>query len=135
MLRVMGCLHRSIANPSEAEICFNRSLELGRSQGSRAWELRTAIDLAALWAVQKRTHLADAHQMTKNVLNELEKRLEIIRGVRSHYELAGQAPPDEVTRAVEAVRTFARKLCSSALMQTHKPCACVARQSSIRSAR
>ena len=26
-------------------------------------------------------------------------------------------------------------LCSSALMQTHKPCACVARRSSIRSAR
>jgi hypothetical protein len=37
-----------------------------------------------------------------------EATLEIIRGVRSHYELAGQAPPDDVTKALEAVRTFAR---------------------------
>ena len=36
-----------------------------------------------------------------------EATLEIIRGVGSHYELAGQALPDEVTKAVEAVRTFA----------------------------
>ena len=33
---------------------------------------------------------------------------EIIRGVNSHYELAGQPPPDDVTKAVEAVKTFAR---------------------------
>ena len=37
-----------------------------------------------------------------------EATLEIIRGVRSHYELAGQPPPDNVTRAAEAVKTFAR---------------------------
>jgi len=37
-----------------------------------------------------------------------EATIEIIRGVRSHYELAGQTPPDDVTKAVEAVRTFAR---------------------------
>ncbi len=37
-----------------------------------------------------------------------EATLEIIRGVRSHYELAGQPPPDDVTKAAEAVRTFAR---------------------------
>jgi hypothetical protein len=37
-----------------------------------------------------------------------EATLEIIRGVRSHYELAGQLPPDDVTKAAEAVRTFAR---------------------------
>ena len=37
-----------------------------------------------------------------------EAKTEIIRGVRSHYELAGQPPPDDVTKAAEAVRTFAR---------------------------
>ena len=37
-----------------------------------------------------------------------EATLEIIRGIRSHYESAGQAPPDHVTKAVEAVRSFAR---------------------------
>ncbi len=37
-----------------------------------------------------------------------EATLEIVRGVSSHYELAGQAPPDDVTKAIEAVRTFVR---------------------------
>ena len=38
-----------------------------------------------------------------------EATLEIIRGINSHYESAGQAPPDNVTKAVEAVRSFARR--------------------------
>jgi hypothetical protein len=33
---------------------------------------------------------------------------EIIRGIVSHYEQAGQAPPDQVTRALEAIKSFAR---------------------------
>jgi hypothetical protein len=33
---------------------------------------------------------------------------EIIRGVRSHFDVAGQAPPDYVVKAVEAVSSFAR---------------------------
>jgi hypothetical protein len=37
-----------------------------------------------------------------------EATLEIIRGIRSHYESVGQAPPDQVAKAVEAVRSFAR---------------------------
>src|SRR5712675_182126 len=37
-----------------------------------------------------------------------EATLEIIRGVCSHYESSGQATPDHVVKAVEAVRTFAR---------------------------
>src|SRR3981081_1391832 len=37
-----------------------------------------------------------------------EATLEIIRGIYSHYESAGQATPDYVTKAVEAVKTFAR---------------------------
>jgi hypothetical protein len=37
-----------------------------------------------------------------------EATLEIIRGVDSHYQTAGQAPPDHVVKAVEAVRSFAR---------------------------
>ena len=36
----------------DAEAYFTQSLELSRAQGSRAWELRTATDLAALWAGQ-----------------------------------------------------------------------------------
>ena len=37
-----------------------------------------------------------------------EATLEIIRGIYSHYESAGQATPDYVAKAVEAVKTFAR---------------------------
>jgi len=37
-------------DPREAEICFMESLELSRRQGARAWELRTARDLAKLLA-------------------------------------------------------------------------------------
>jgi hypothetical protein len=40
-----------------------------------------------------------------------EATLEIIRGISSHYESAGQAPPDYVTKAVEAVKSFARGAC------------------------
>lgn len=35
-----------------AEICLNQSLDWSRRQGARSWELRTAVDLAALWADQ-----------------------------------------------------------------------------------
>ena len=47
-----------MAGPSEpvedAEKCFMQSLELSRRQGARAWELRTAVDLATLLADQGR---------------------------------------------------------------------------------
>ena len=38
-----------------------------------------------------------------------EATLEIIRGIGSHYEIAGQASPEHVTKAVEAVKTLARR--------------------------
>src|SRR5260370_40557862 len=38
-----------------------------------------------------------------------EATLEIIRGVCSHYEQAGQATPDYVTKAVEAGTAVARR--------------------------
>jgi predicted ATPase/DNA-binding winged helix-turn-helix (wHTH) protein len=53
-LRVKGSV--LLANPSrrvdEAQMCFIQSLDWSRRQGARSWELRTAIDLAALWAAQ-----------------------------------------------------------------------------------
>ena len=48
------------ASFEDAEACFTQSLELSRAQGSRAWELRTATDLAALWAGQGRANEARA---------------------------------------------------------------------------
>jgi hypothetical protein len=51
-LRVKGTLLRSKPQPmrDDAELCLKQSLELSHRQGSRAWELRTATDLAKLWA-------------------------------------------------------------------------------------
>jgi predicted ATPase/DNA-binding winged helix-turn-helix (wHTH) protein len=54
LLRVKGRVLLSMREPDhrEAEICFKESLELSRRQGARAWELRTASDLAKLLADQ-----------------------------------------------------------------------------------
>ena len=62
LLRVKGALLLSAPEPSgnEAETCFVQSLELSQRQGARAWELRTAVDLATLWTNQKRTESARA---------------------------------------------------------------------------
>ncbi len=50
LLRVKGKLVLATPQPraDEAKTYFMRSLELSHRQGARAWELRTAIDLAAL---------------------------------------------------------------------------------------
>ena len=52
LLRLRGRVLLSMRelDPREAEICFKESLELSRRQGARAWELRTAGDLAKLLA-------------------------------------------------------------------------------------
>jgi tetratricopeptide (TPR) repeat protein len=56
LLRVKGGLLLSMPRPSVegAKRCFMQSLELSRRQGARAWELRTAVDLATLLADQGR---------------------------------------------------------------------------------
>ena len=56
LLRLKGSILLAMPKPrtEDAEEYFTRSLELSRDQGSRAWELRTATDLAALWAGQGR---------------------------------------------------------------------------------
>ena len=47
-----------ISGAAGAETCFQRSLELSRRQDALAWELRAAIDLAALWVSQDRAEAA-----------------------------------------------------------------------------
>ena len=61
-LRVKGCaiLASPESRADDAEACFRQSLELSRRQGAKAWELRTATDLAALWAGQGRADDARA---------------------------------------------------------------------------
>jgi predicted ATPase/DNA-binding winged helix-turn-helix (wHTH) protein len=51
-LRVKGglLLSASPAGHADAELCFGQALEWSRRQGARSWELRTAVDYAALLA-------------------------------------------------------------------------------------
>jgi predicted ATPase/DNA-binding winged helix-turn-helix (wHTH) protein len=60
LLRVKGRVFLSKPQPSidDAEKCYTQSLEWSRRQGARAWELRTATDMAALFADQGRTDSA-----------------------------------------------------------------------------
>ena len=62
LLRVKAGLLLSMPQPSvgDAEMYLMRSLELSRRQAARAWELRAGIDLAALWATQRRPDRAKA---------------------------------------------------------------------------
>jgi hypothetical protein len=52
LLRVRGLLFRSMPQPhvDDAELLLMQSFELSRRYGARPWELRTATDLAALFA-------------------------------------------------------------------------------------
>jgi predicted ATPase/DNA-binding winged helix-turn-helix (wHTH) protein len=62
LLRVKGVILLSMGRPTiDAEMCFVQSLELSRLQGAGGWELRTATDLASLWASQGRS--ADARAL------------------------------------------------------------------------
>ena len=60
LLRVKGDVLLSMPQPSvgDAESYFMQSLELSRRQGARAWELRSATDLAELMCSQGRTERA-----------------------------------------------------------------------------
>jgi predicted ATPase len=43
---------------AEAEACFQKSLEVARSQSARSWELRGAMSLGKLWHKQGRSEEA-----------------------------------------------------------------------------
>ena len=59
-LRVKGVVLLSMpqCQVGDVESCFMQSLDWSRRQGARSWELRTAIDLTALWAAQGQRHRA-----------------------------------------------------------------------------
>jgi class 3 adenylate cyclase/predicted ATPase len=52
---------------ARAEQCFERSLEVARRQSARAWELRTATDLAKLWHEQGKRD--DARELLAPIYN------------------------------------------------------------------
>jgi predicted ATPase/DNA-binding winged helix-turn-helix (wHTH) protein len=76
LLRVKGRVLLSMREPDhrEAEICFKESLELSRHQGARAWELRTARDLAKLLTDQGQTE--DGRTLLRSVYAEFSEGFE-----------------------------------------------------------
>jgi predicted ATPase len=70
VLRQKGSVLLTMPKPGikDAEMCFRQSLELSRAHGSRAWELRTATDLASLWAGQGRAD--DARALLRPVFDQ-----------------------------------------------------------------
>ena len=76
LLRVKGNVLLSMPRPmpADAEAHFVRSLEWSRRHASRAWELRTAVDLAALWAAQGRAH--DARALLRPVFEAFAEGLD-----------------------------------------------------------
>lgn len=74
LLRLKGTLVLAALQPratEEAELCLRRSLELGGRQGTRAGELRTAVDLASLLAAGGRR--TDARAVLRPISSDLGK--------------------------------------------------------------
>src|SRR5262249_21768991 len=63
LLRAKGRLLLSTPHSEGAEACFRMSIDLSRSQGALAWELRTATEWAALLAARGRP--ADARALLR----------------------------------------------------------------------
>lgn len=76
LLRVKGSVLLAMPqrNTDDAEACFMQSLQWSRRQGARAWELRTAIDLAGLLARQGRP--APARALLQPVLAQFTEGLD-----------------------------------------------------------
>lgn len=72
LLRLKGSILLAMpeGRVEQAEKCFTESLKLSQAQGARAWELRTATDLAAHWAARGRTE--DARALLQPLFEQLE---------------------------------------------------------------
>jgi predicted ATPase len=77
LLRVKGNVLLSMPrpDPADAEAHFVRSLDLSRRQAARAWELRTASDLATLWAAQGRA--GDGRALLRPVFDSFAEGLDM----------------------------------------------------------
>jgi predicted ATPase len=54
-------LQQTVAQPEEAEVCFQQALVLARGEQAKAWELRAATSLSRLW--QRQGKRAEAHEL------------------------------------------------------------------------
>ena len=73
-------LERMALDPSRAEACFLKAIEIARSQEARLFELRAATDLARLW--RDTGSLNDPRALLEPILAAIEGG-EITRDVRN----------------------------------------------------
>jgi predicted ATPase len=78
LLRVKGGLLLAMSQPKvvDAETCLAQSLELSRRQGTRAFELRSAVDLAKLLA--NRGERERAHKLLQPVYEEFTEGFDTV---------------------------------------------------------
>jgi tetratricopeptide (TPR) repeat protein len=75
-LRMKGAVLLSVQQrrPRDAERCFIGSLDWSRRQTARSWELRSAVDLASMWAA--RGQRESARTMLQPILEEFAEGLD-----------------------------------------------------------
>jgi predicted ATPase/DNA-binding winged helix-turn-helix (wHTH) protein len=54
VLRGMGCNAAKNGDKENAELLFRRAIDVARQQGALSWELRGALSLTELWALERR---------------------------------------------------------------------------------
>ncbi|HRX81086.1 MAG TPA: hypothetical protein P5307_18585 [Pirellulaceae bacterium] len=59
---------------TDAEACFQKSLDVAKSQHAKAWELRTTMSLCRLWQSQDRNN--DAREALTSVYEWFQEGLQ-----------------------------------------------------------
>jgi predicted ATPase len=93
--RLRGELHLAPAqqggsgDPASAQACFDRAIEIARSQDARLWELRASASLARLWRDQGR--LSEARDLLAPIYGWFSEGLELRELVDAKALLEGMA--------------------------------------------
>jgi predicted ATPase len=62
-----GELQLKLNQPEEAEVSFERAIEIARQQQAKGWELRATLSLSRLWSQQGKTDVA--YHLLREVVN------------------------------------------------------------------
>jgi predicted ATPase len=92
--RLRGELHRSSAqrnggDTTSAQACFDRALQIARSQEARLWELRASLSLARQWGEQGWP--GDARALLEPIHGWFSEGFELRELVEAKALLAGPA--------------------------------------------